>query len=289
MILENTGEFSYIELHTTDEKDMLELYLKHISLGKKRGYFPVFFERNNQLSTVFAAEYGLLDDLTYLFYKNERRYICPALPGTSSNACEYGSCSAAPPASYRNEDVKKHYALLRQAILKKANEHDYPYWKKKIFEIYYSDGDTSPESIQENLASLNPPPDTFYKSLPKTDSWKTGRERYIADWEEFSMALIPAEHSYELFAWFPIGGFNWNPFPEYHAAFSRHLYEAYGALPMTIHREYVEYYVPEPLYDIKSVREASQDMLIMDFDTYEDIESEARLIYGKHIWTMWWD
>ncbi len=289
MILEYTGAFPYIELKSTDENDMLDLYLKHVSLGRSNGYFPVFFERNNSLSTTYACSYGLMNSLSYLFYKSERRYSCPALPGTSANVCEYGTCSAASPVEYSPDDVRKHYAQIRESILERANSHDYHYWKKKIFEIYFSNGDTSTENIKESLDFLKLPPDSFYEGLSKDACCNEAPRRYITDWEDFSLALVPVEHPYEVFAWFPIGGFNWNPMPEYHLAFSKHLHESYGALPMTIHREYVEYYVPKPLYDIKSIKKASQDMLIMDFDNYEDIEVAAKMIYGKHIWPMWYD
>ena len=38
MILEYTGVFPYIELKSTDENDMLDLYLKHVSLSTENIY-----------------------------------------------------------------------------------------------------------------------------------------------------------------------------------------------------------------------------------------------------------
>ena len=38
MILEYTGAFPYIELPSTDENDMLDLYLKHVSLSTENIY-----------------------------------------------------------------------------------------------------------------------------------------------------------------------------------------------------------------------------------------------------------
>lgn len=59
-----------------------------------------------------------------------------------------------------------------------------------------------------------------------------------------------------------------------------------GYFPVFFERES---YLPQPLYDIKAVKKASQEMLLMDFDYYEEIGPAASLIYGKHIWPMWWD
>lgn len=289
LYLEYTGAFPFIETGGLNERQLTDLYLRHLELGKGRGYFPVFFERESYLPDAYAYSYGVIDSVSKLFYRDERRYSCPKLPGTSPNACEYGSCSAAAPVQYYPKDIKEHYAKLRQAILERADSHDFHYWKKRIFEIYFLDRDTSPDEVKEHLDFLKLPPDSFYESLSATDSWKFDRSRYIQDWEDFALALLPIKNPYEAFAWFPIGGCNSNPMPEYHAAFAKHLCEEYGALPMTIHREYVEYYLPQPLYDIKAVKKASQEMLLMDFDYYEEIGPAASLIYGKHIWPMWWD
>lgn len=245
----------YIALQSDGWEEHVKLYLEHVELGQKKGYSPVFFERNMTLSDHYFSRWNIpvSDDA----YETLRKMII-----SKANAHNY---------DYWYERILNDYML---DVYDKNDEDDLASGMR-ILELegdsYYND--------------------LFEKADP--DTWLLDDEYVrepLADIDRDSvLALIPTEKPYELLAWIPIGGFNWCPLPEYQMAFAKHLFECYGARLMEISDVSMDYYVPNALTNIQDVINVSRDLITFDDDWYEDMSVAPENIYGKRRWHLWWD
>lgn len=235
--------------------DLEELYLSLVKQGKREGFTPVFIDR------------GMEYDFSYSWLGLE--------------------------------DKIENYPTARKMILDKAYSADYSFWHQRLIDDVYLYGCEDDEDREYTLNELNPVSDQRFHELMDNLKIETGvnldNTSFYDAGPNFSaenndvIALIPTSQPYEIPAWIPMGGFNWCPLPEYHVALAKHFYETYGAQIMAISFTMMDYYVPHPLTDMKSVQEAARELMIADEDVYQDMELAIQRVYGKTRWHLWWD
>lgn len=245
----------YIELQRASWEEHVKLYLKHVEQGQKKGYSPVFLEKDMKLSDYYFSRWNIpASDDAYETLKN--------MIISKANVYDY---------EYWYDRILNDYLLDGYD---KSDEEDLAMGMRLL----------EPESdmFYNELASKADP-----------DTWLLDREYVKEPFVDVDtdsvLALIPTEKPYELLAWIPIGGFNWCPLPEYQMAFAKHLFECYGARLMEITGVSMDYYVPNPLTKIEDVINVSRDLITFDDDWYEDTSVAPGYVYGKKRWHLWWD
>ncbi len=109
---------------------------------------------------------------------------------------------------------------------------------------------------------------------------------------ECVLAKIPVKNPWEIFAWFPFGGWNECPAPEEMLWIGKYWYEKYGAVPAVITRDVLEFSA-HPIRD----KSAAMGLALEQFAFCSDIVFQgvdtigclADSLTESSVWYFWWD
>lgn len=111
--------------------------------------------------------------------------------------------------------------------------------------------------------------------------------------DEVVIIKIPTDKPYEILAWLPMGGFNDCPSPEVMTAMAKHWYETYGAMPIAVTHDVVEFYIPKPPADREKLYDLAMEQFLFDVDIVEQgvgcVEALVETLYKNKTWFFWWD
>lgn len=146
--------------------------------------------------------------------------------------------------------------------------------------------------------------ETNHESEPEMGSWPgqlagTGRYTLIKKpkaglfGSELILAMIPASHPWEVFAYLNYGGWNDCPGPESHVGIHRMWNEKYGAEPVTLAHDTLECRVPNPPSDKDSAMALAREHYYYCYDIVDQgVQSLSNLgatLLNNNIWYFWWD
>ena len=125
------------------------------------------------------------------------------------------------------------------------------------------------------------------------------RHRYDVLWDErigYSrpavLAKLPTKNPWSIFAWLPYGGWNDCPSNEYHMAVARRWYEKYGAVPMIMGEDILEFNLKKAV-----PKEDLMELALEHYAYCSDIVDQGTVTVGtlagvlgvNRRWTFWWD
>ena len=107
----------------------------------------------------------------------------------------------------------------------------------------------------------------------------------------FILARIPVKNPWEIFAYLPFG--NWNECPDTPElmAVAKYWFEKYGAVPVAMTYDELEFNLPAPVFKEKAMGIAVEQYgFCPDMDqNYETIGMLADTLNKSKIWYFWWD
>lgn len=110
--------------------------------------------------------------------------------------------------------------------------------------------------------------------------------------QEVILARVPVDKPWEVFTKIPFGGWNECPAPEEHKLVCKHWYEKYGAQPLVISFDTMEFYVENPVGDEEAM-ELAMEQYAYCADIVEQgvgtIGALAASIKNQNSWYFWWD
>lgn len=110
--------------------------------------------------------------------------------------------------------------------------------------------------------------------------------------EELFIVKVPVKNPWEIFAWFPMGNWNECPSTSEHMAISRYWYEKFGAVPITITHDVLEYKIEKIITDKETAMETAVEMYGYCPDvnqSYETLGKLAGSLINSSVWYFWWD
>lgn len=111
--------------------------------------------------------------------------------------------------------------------------------------------------------------------------------------ENIYIAKIPTTKPYEVFAYVPIGGFDECPDNIIHIAIAKYWYEKYGAIPVCIGNDCIQYKVEQPIKDREKLEELSMEQYLYCGDIiWQGLESLNNLktsLGNSTVWYFWWE
>ncbi len=240
----------YTENYDNDCITNTDLYLELIEKGDKNGFCPVLVEK----------------DMPY--WGDER-------------------CDLSP----------ENFELKTKKIINIVESTAFNVWKGRLLYNYFLDGIEDEEDFNNWMEILNPPKTKEYEELYKR---KIIEKKFILgktppyrtsdfEFDKLVFALIPTVRPWEVLAWIQMGGFNWCPDSLHQVALAKELYDKFGARPLRITINALDYYVPNPLIERREVEDAAYLMTLADDDIYEDFELAVERVLGNPCWYMWWD
>ena len=110
---------------------------------------------------------------------------------------------------------------------------------------------------------------------------------------ETILALIPVSDPWRIFAWLPFGGWNRCPDTEHMMAVSKYWYEKYGAVPIAVSHDELEFLLPRSL-SRKQADEVSKEHALFCPDIVKPEgklteEQLSEFLNGSKCWYFWWD
>ncbi|MEM1387155.1 MAG: DUF4253 domain-containing protein [Pseudomonadota bacterium] len=107
------------------------------------------------------------------------------------------------------------------------------------------------------------------------------------------IAILPTENAYEAAAYLRFGGWNASPAPEIHVAAARAWYTQYGAVPVVMLPDVLEFSVAEPPRTRQAAMDLALEFFYYDRDiVYQGTGSVAALgsaLLNAPFWFFWWD
>lgn len=106
------------------------------------------------------------------------------------------------------------------------------------------------------------------------------------------LAKIPVKRAYEIFSYLPIGGWNDCPCNEALISISRLWFERYGAVPVIIGADSLEFALTEevPAHDAKdlAIKQYAFCPAIIEGSENITISSHAQALTQSKVWFFWW-
>lgn len=106
------------------------------------------------------------------------------------------------------------------------------------------------------------------------------------------VAQIPTDQPWKVFAWLPMGGWNECPDPIRMMAVAKYWYEQYGAVPVAVTHDTVEFSVPAPV-PTEQAMNLAEEMYFFCMDIVDQgVETLGALADGLRQsthWYFWWD
>lgn len=233
-------------------EEIMEKFEKYVEDGKEKGYFPVIVTVDETFLECFS--FNVSDDEEFNIEdvrKYREKYI-------SSIYSEGG------------ENILRDLVNRR----KEEAEDDEIDWEDEILGEFEDSGE---DRLNSPIGFLN------YKTN-KLD-YKTNRPL------ELFIVKVPVKNPWEIFAWLPMGNWNECPTTSEHMAISRYWFEKYGAIPMTITSDVLEYRIEKPVA-IEEAMKLAVEMYgyCLDIDqSYDTLGLLAGSLVDSSVWYFWWD
>ena len=109
---------------------------------------------------------------------------------------------------------------------------------------------------------------------------------------ELFIVKVPVKNPWEIFAWLPMGNWNECPITSEHMAISRYWFEKYGAVPISMTHDVVEYRVEKVIKTEDEAMEVAVEMYgyCPDVDqSYDTLGLLAGSLVDSSVWYFWWD
>lgn len=109
---------------------------------------------------------------------------------------------------------------------------------------------------------------------------------------ELFIVKVPVKNPWEIFAWLPMGNWNECPTTSEHMAISRYWFEKYGAVPISMTHDVVEYRVEKVIKTEDEAMEVAVEMYgyCPDVDqSYNTLGLLAGSLVDSSVWYFWWD
>ena len=106
------------------------------------------------------------------------------------------------------------------------------------------------------------------------------------------LAEIPIKNPWEVFAYLPFGGWNECPANEEHMAVAKYWFEKYGAIPALMTHDVLEYSLPAPVSQERSMEVAWEQFTYCSDIVEQGVGTVGRLADGlakSSYWYFWWD
>lgn len=198
---------------------------------------------------------------------------------------------------YGFADTKVDYPKVTKRLVDLATDSCFSVWLGRLIYNYYLDSIEYEDDAENHLTMLVPPTereylDKFSKEIKQIEPmFGQYRENTASDFsfENHVFALVPVKNPWEVLAWIPMGGFNWCPDELHQIGLAKGLYEKFGARIMYISYTALEYYIPDALVEKENVEAAAKILIAADNDIYQDYDTAADEILGRHSWFLWWD
>ena len=111
--------------------------------------------------------------------------------------------------------------------------------------------------------------------------------------DDIAILKLPTNKPYEVFAYIPMGGFNDCPMPQDMVVVAKYWYEKFGAIPVSITYDEVEFVVEKPPTDKKDVDHLAIEQTVFCIDIVEQgvgsVEELAKGLKNSPYWYFWWD
>lgn len=105
---------------------------------------------------------------------------------------------------------------------------------------------------------------------------------------------VPTNNPWEVVAYVPFGGWNDCPYPDDMAAICKYWYEKYGAVPVIISHDTLEFILPSPVPENEALEVAKEHFAFCGDRVYQctgtgTVGEVADCIRQSKIWYFWWD
>lgn len=110
--------------------------------------------------------------------------------------------------------------------------------------------------------------------------------------EELFIVKVPVKNPWEIFAWLPMGNWNECPTTSEHMAVSKYWFEKFGAVPISMTHDVVEYKVEKVITNKDIAMETAIEMYgyCPDIDqNFDSIGKYAGSLVNSSVWYFWWD
>lgn len=111
--------------------------------------------------------------------------------------------------------------------------------------------------------------------------------------QEVFIAIVEADHSWELPLKLRYGAWNSCPAPEEHAVIARYWAEKHGAEIAVMTSDTIEFTVARPLTGQEACDELAKEMFVYCTDIVDQgvgsVPTLAKCIEGSTVWYFWWD
>jgi hypothetical protein len=147
------------------------------------------------------------------------------------------------------------------------------------------DAPDAPANIAAGMTSLN------VDELP----FRAHRDTLTdEEYRHVVIVLAPTPVPWEVFAYYPYGGWNGAPDPAEQLAMLRHWYECYGAELVSCPGDWYELYVPRPPQSRADALRAIRELTGFGEETIfgykpRHVEELIAMIRASHYWYFWWD
>ena len=109
--------------------------------------------------------------------------------------------------------------------------------------------------------------------------------------DDIAILKLPTDKPYEVFAYIPMGGFNDCPMPQDMVVVAKYWYEKFGAIPVSITYDEVEFVVEKPPTDKKDVDHLAIEQTVFCIDIVEQgvgsVEELAKGLKNSPYWYFW--
>lgn len=105
------------------------------------------------------------------------------------------------------------------------------------------------------------------------------------------LAEIPVNEPWQIFAYFPFGGWNDCPSAEEHMAVAKYWYEKYGAVVACMTTDTIAYHVPKPV-NADDAMTLAEEQFAYSEDVLQDfgnLSTLAEMDKQSSVWSIWWD
>lgn len=117
---------------------------------------------------------------------------------------------------------------------------------------------------------------------------------YIGESDEnVYIAKIPTDKPYEIMAYIPMGGFNECPDNASHVAIAKYWFDKYGAYPIAIGSDTIQFKVENPIKKEEDLNELAMEQYLYCGDiVWQGVETMNNLkssLSNSNVWYFWWE
>lgn len=115
-------------------------------------------------------------------------------------------------------------------------------------------------------------------------------ESLALEYEVVSIGLVPAEKPYHVHGVLEFGNWNEYPDPAVMVAIQQYWFDHFGAVPMALTGDVMEWKLSKPVKDRATARAMATWFVAMSTEMMMDSQDElAAALHDTDFWTIWWD